>query len=75
MPKLITWPQLVRALKSLGYEPQKPGQRGGSAVPFKHKETGEVRSFHRPHGGMQLKLHLYARRLKITKERLAELAG
>ena len=72
MRRIVSWDEFVRVMEGLGYSHSKPGQSGGSAVPF--VRDGEVRSFHKPHGGAVLRPKVMAKRLGISAERFMELA-
>lgn len=73
MRKLVSWDDLCKVLSQLGYTQKKPGQRGGSGVPFQLPD-GTVRNFHRPHNGIELRGKTMARRLGIPLDRFWELS-
>lgn len=71
MRKIVSWNEFLKVMESLGYTRTKPSQTGGSAVPF--VRDGEVRCFHKPHGGAVLRPKIMAKRLGITAEKFMEL--
>lgn len=73
MARFISWDELLRVLKALGFTQERPGSNGGSAVPFSLPD-GTRRSFHKPHNGAVIRARTMAKRLGIPETRLWELA-
>lgn len=73
MRKLISWEELLKVLKAMGYQEEKPRTTSGSAVSF-FLPDGTVKAFHKPHNGAVLRPKFMAKRLGITCERFMELA-
>ena len=48
-PKDFTFEDLMRLLKSFGYEEAKTGKTSGSRVTFYNKKLDDMIKFHKPH--------------------------
>jgi predicted RNA binding protein YcfA (HicA-like mRNA interferase family) len=51
----VTWDELIRLLRRLGFEPVKRGKTSGSRQRFVHAASGLTISLHRPHPQKELK--------------------
>jgi len=59
VPSDFTWPELLRLLKRLGYEPiKRSGKTGGGKRCFRNKRTGHKINTHKPHSGNRLKKYV-----------------
>ena len=54
-PADFTWDELLRLLRTLGYEEQATGKTGGSRRAFSNASTGVIIRLHQPHPGNVLK--------------------
>ncbi len=71
VPKDFTYDELVLLLKLLNYVEQKMGHSTGSAVCFKHKKTGSVIRFHKPHPNNIIKGYIIKNiKMELEKEGL-----
>ncbi|MCL2047584.1 MAG: type II toxin-antitoxin system HicA family toxin [Defluviitaleaceae bacterium] len=57
-PKDFTFGELETLLTGLGFELSNVGGTSGSAVRFKHPETGQILRLHKPHPSPILKEYL-----------------
>lgn len=54
-PRDFTWDELVRLLRSLGFEPGRSGKTSGSRQRFVQEASGLTINLHKPHPGKELK--------------------
>ena len=74
MRKLTSWDEFVKVTSRLGYTALKPGNRGGSGMPFLAPDGVTQRNFHKPHNGVELRIKTMSRRLGISVQEFQELA-
>ena len=66
-PKDLTWEELVRLLKALGYAEAKAGKTGGSRRRFIHPNAPAL-SLHRPHPDNTVKMYIIDELLRVLGE-------
>lgn len=67
-PRDFSWEELVRLLRSLGFELVKGGKTSGSRQRFVHTTPGIVISLHRPHPHKELKNYQLDQVIEILRE-------
>ena len=68
LPKDFTYDELDVLLKYFGFEAEKGGKTTGSAIKYKHSDTGVRIYLHKPHPGNFLKKYILIQVMDLLRK-------